>query len=97
MILVIIPLVGIKGVCDFAIVDNTMSPTLTGWVLILFVWPTAGSYRIAKLFRLAFHLCSTNAHPYVLIIFLLRVVLPCILSSHTLTPHWLVCGHAELK
>lgn len=50
MILVIVSLVGIKSICYFPVVDDTMAPTFTAWLLILFVGPSTGSDGIAELF-----------------------------------------------
>lgn len=53
MVLVIVSIVRVEGICHFAVIDNTMTPALTGWILVIFIRPTAGSNCIAKLIKLA--------------------------------------------
>lgn len=99
MILVIVSFVGVEGICHFAVIDYTVSPTLTVWILVLFIWPTAGSDRIAELIELArlFSRCLDPTYTYILVLFLFAVIFPRVFSTDALASHRLVCGQAKLK
>lgn len=65
MILVIVSFVGVEGICHFAVIDYTVSPALTVWILVLFIRPTAGSDCIAKLTQLARLFTLSRSYVYV--------------------------------
>jgi hypothetical protein len=49
MVFVIVSDVGAESISNLSVVDNTVSPSLTGGILIFLVRPTAGSNCVAEL------------------------------------------------
>lgn len=52
VILVVVSFVRVEGIRHLTVVDNAVSPSLTGRLLVLFIGPTTGSDRVSKLNRL---------------------------------------------
>lgn len=64
VVLVVVSLVGVEGIGDLAVVDNTVSPSLTSWLLVFLIGPTTSSDRVSKLDQLAplTRLVNVNLH-----------------------------------
>lgn len=69
MVLVVVSLVGVECIGNLAIIDNTVSPALTGWLLVFLIGPTTSSDRVSKLNWLVLRavIVKFNLHPCTLL------------------------------